>query len=228
MSFSRWTSIAAAGAALATTLATAPAEAAPVSTDGKGIIGLALLGGEAVTAVEAAAGVSEGWAYAVGGGIGLVAGGVGGYFVEQEASPRTNMYLLTTGIVLVIPTTVAILSATAYNAPKDYTQDGGPADEPIAEPPQGSAQPPGASAPAAPAARTYVRPRTQASLYRKPAQPIAPLKLTPPSVLALNSGNLWLSVPSLEVRNVFSRKDLAEFGVEQRTEYRIPVFSATF
>ncbi len=226
MSFSRWTAAAVTGAALATTLSTPSANAAPVSSDGKGIIGLALLGGEAVTAVEAAAGVHEGWAYAVGGGIGIVAGGVGGYFIEQEMSPRVNMYLFTTGIILVIPTTVAILSATAYNAPADYTQDGGPSDEPVAEPPRPEAGAPGASAPAA--AKTYVRPRRKASLYTQPATPIAPVKLTPPSVLALSSGNLWLSVPSLEVRNVFSRKDLSDFGVQQRTEYRIPVFAATF
>src|ERR1043165_403742 len=60
---------------------------APPPTDpsptGKGVVGGALLGAEAVMLVEAAADVKQGWAYGLGGGLGAVAGGVGGFFAED-------------------------------------------------------------------------------------------------------------------------------------------------
>jgi colicin import membrane protein len=46
------------------------------------------------------------------------------------------MLMLAGGMALAIPTTVAVLSATAYEPPASYTQDRAPTDEPIAEPPQ--------------------------------------------------------------------------------------------
>src|ERR1051326_3827956 len=53
------------------------------SPAGKGIIGGALLGAESVMLVEAAAEVKPAWAYAVGGGLGAIGGGIGGYFTQQ-------------------------------------------------------------------------------------------------------------------------------------------------
>ena len=120
------------------TLAPFSAHAEDVSTTGKGIVGGGLLGAEVVLATEAAFKVQPGWAYLVGGVGGAAAGSVGGYFIEQDASPKTTMLMLAGGMALVIPTTVAVLSATAYEPPASYTQDRPPADEPVAEPPQRS------------------------------------------------------------------------------------------
>src|SRR5690606_2415625 len=105
------------------------------SSTGKGIAGGALLGAEAVILTEAAIGVKPHWAYLVGGGAGAVAGGVGGYFLEENLSAKTNMFLLSAGMVLAIPTTIAMLVATQYEPPANYVQDQGPTDEPIANPP---------------------------------------------------------------------------------------------
>src|SRR5512136_55746 len=75
-------------------------------------------------------------------GKGITGGGVGGYFAEKDGSPKLSLYLLAGGMALAIPTTVAILSATAYQVPADYTQDRAPAEEPVAEPPQPAATEP--------------------------------------------------------------------------------------
>ena len=64
------------------------AQADEVSPTGKGIAGGALLGAEAVMLVEAAFKVKKKWAYAVGGGVGAIGGGVGGYFVEQNGDAK--------------------------------------------------------------------------------------------------------------------------------------------
>src|SRR5688572_8579953 len=72
---------------------------------GKGIVGGALLGGEAVMFVQALVGVKPWWAYAIGGGAGAIAGGVGGFFLADADTGAAPMALLTAGLVLAIPTT---------------------------------------------------------------------------------------------------------------------------
>src|SRR5688572_11252097 len=133
-----------AAALLASVLTGRPAHATddvhePAAT-GKGITGGALLGAEVVLLTEAAFKVKPTWAYLVGGLAGGVAGGIGGYFVEREDSNKTSMYLLAGGMALIIPTTVAVLSAKAYEPPADYTEDKGLSDQdqPVAEPAQPS------------------------------------------------------------------------------------------
>lgn len=106
----------------------AHAQAEP-GVGGKGIVGGALLGGEAVTLTEAALGINPAWAYYLGGGAGLIGGGVAGYFLEDSLSPKSAMYLLSAGMLLAIPTTVAVLNATSYDAPLEYTQDMPPLDD---------------------------------------------------------------------------------------------------
>jgi len=85
----------------------------------KGTVGLALLGAEAVIAVEAAFGVQKGWLYAVGGGVGAVGGGVGGYFIDRAGNAPVSTSLLVGGLVFAVPTTIAMLNATAYKPPKN-------------------------------------------------------------------------------------------------------------
>lgn len=96
---------------------------------GKGIVGGALLGGEAVMITEAALKVRPGWAYYIGGGAGLIGGGIGGYFLEDHLSSKEAMYMLSAGMLLAIPTTVAALNAASYDTPLEYTQDVAPVDE---------------------------------------------------------------------------------------------------
>jgi len=226
------------------TLAPLAAHAEDVSTTGKGIVGGALLGAEVVLVTEAAFKVQPAWAYLVGGVGGAAAGGVGGYFIEQEASSKATMLMLAGGMALVIPTTVAVLSATAYEPPANYTQDRAPADEPVAEPPQPSgtpatppATPPPSGtevtapppAPVAPAPATPT-PTSSRPTHKSKAHRTLPLDyhLSPPALIGVSSDALTLGVPAVEVRNVYSRNELAHYGVNQATELRVPVLNVLF
>ena len=80
-------------AAFAFALTSAPSEArAQTSTAvgvnpmGKGTAGGILLGGEVVCITLGAVGVEKGWPYLAFGGLGMVGGGVGGYFVDKATS----------------------------------------------------------------------------------------------------------------------------------------------
>lgn len=191
------------------------------SPTGKGITGGVLLGAEAVMLVEAAMKVKKPWAYAIGGIAGGIAGGVGGYFAEDSGDAKLSIYLLAGGMALAIPTTVAVLSAAAYEPPADVTEDRRPTDEPVAEPPQPGAPPPPAGAGGA----KRSEPRRVA---KRPAEPAALYPAAPPALVGLSPRALTLGVPAVEVRNAYSRAELMQFGVKQATEVRVPVMSFVF
>lgn len=228
----------------ALTLTSLSAHAEEVSTTGKGVVGGTLLGAEVVLATEAAFKVQPTWAYVVGGLAGGAAGGVGGYFIERDASAETTMLILAGGMALAIPTTVAVLSATAYEPPASYTQDRAPADEPVAEPPQPSGAPslaPATSAPVGnevtpppvttppPAPTGSAAPQQHRARHRL-ARRTLPLDyhLSPPALIGLSADALTLGVPAVELRGVYTRKEVAMFGVNQGTEVRVPVLSFLF
>jgi len=211
-----------------------------VSTTGKGTVGGALLGAEVVLLTEAAFKTQPTWAYLVGGGVGAVGGGIGGYFIEKSAAPRTTMFMLAGGMALAIPTTVAVLSATAYEPPANYTQDKAPVDEPIAEPPQSSGAPSPAPASPAPAGNEATPPPaptptpSTSSVHRHHPRALArrlpPLDyhLSPPALIGISTQALTLGIPAIELRDVYSRTELAMFGVAQGTEVRVPVLNFLF
>lgn len=223
-------SIAAVLAVGVATLANAPTARADVnvrtaSGTAKGIAGGALLGAEAVLLTEAALDVQPVWAYIVGGGVGAAAGGVGGYFLEQEVSAKTSMLLLASGMLLVIPTAVAVASARAYEPPADFVEDRGPVDVPVAEPPSPDPLP----APHAPdtAGQTSQKsPRKQHRPRRGRVDLMA--RLAPPALMKLDEGYLSLSVPAVQVRDVYTRQELLQYGFRQETEVQVPLLSYTF
>lgn len=186
------------------------------SPKAKGIVGGALLGAEAVMLTEAAIGVKPRWAYLVGGGAGAIAGGVGGYFMEENFSAKTNMFLLSAGMVLAIPTAVAVLSATQYEPPANYVQDQPPSDEPIADPPQSASL----------EQNKPVR-RKVAVRHTAPVEPSLYYQL-PPALMGLNEGSFNLSIPALALQQMYTPREMAEFGVKQETELRMPVFNWVF
>jgi hypothetical protein len=190
------------------------------SSTGKGITGGALLGAEAVMLTEAAIGVKPRWAYLVGGGAGAIAGGVGGYFLEQNLSAKTNMFLLSGGMVLAIPTTIAMLVATQYEPPANYVQDQAPEDEPVANPPTLEGAAVDTKQRVVQRARTPRLRRTApaAQLYYRP----------PPALVGLQQGELNLSVPAVTVLDMYTPEQIAKFGVKQRAELRMPVFNLVF
>src|SRR5262249_59890793 len=103
---------------------------------GKGIVGGALLGAEVVDMTMGVIGVEKGWPYFVFGGLGAVGGGIGGYFVEQNAPTEASLYMLAGGMALVIPTLVLSLNATKYRPPESEQQIEPVSNQPAAEPPQ--------------------------------------------------------------------------------------------
>lgn len=197
------------------------------SPTGKGITGGALLGGEIVMMTEAALGVRPAWAYIVGGVAGAAGGGVGGFFIEDSAAPRISFIMLTAGMALAIPTSIAIMAATAYEPPEDVIRDTGPADEPVADPASVSSR-------RSPRDRS---PRDEASALKhnrlakrskRSAQRAARALALPPALVDLEPGRLTLNLPALEVSDVFTPLEQQMWGVSQRTQLKLPVFSYVF
>lgn len=215
--FARW-GIAAGTAAMLMTQA-APSFADEIPATGKGIVGGALLGGEVVMLVEAAFGVKSGWVYILSGVLGAGAGGVGGWQIEKNADSKISVYMLAGGMALVIPTTVAVLQATSYSPPEDYTEDKPSAPLPASEPPKGS--PPPTTSPAGPGSGSPGP--TSLRFHWKEAK----LKI-PVGLIDLDEGAFKVAVPAVELRPVYRPDELQKYGLEQKHELRVPVFSATF
>jgi len=206
------------------------ASAQEVSPTGKGITGGALLGAEAVTLTEAAVGVKPAWPYIVGGVVGAAGGGVGGYFAEHSGNAKLSLYLLAGGMALVIPTTVAVLSATSYSPPANYTEDQAPAAQPAAQPAQPSSAPATSPAPASAPTSHVVRTQHQrVAILPRHERPLALYQpVLPPALIGLAPRGLTLSVPAIEVRDTFSQADRLRYGMKEETELHVPVFNYVF
>jgi hypothetical protein len=228
------------------------ARADEVSPSGKGIVGGALLGGEVVTIVEAIAGVRSTAAYLVGGGLGAVGGGVGGYFIEQGSSDgRVPVYMLAGGLALIIPAVVLTLNATRYMPDEQATEDKAPTNTgPEANPgasggtsvqlgPNSS----GAGATTGGSVNTTTSPTPPAPTTPPPTTPApapgtttTPPATNPPpqapqpplSLLHAGPGGVALGVPVPTVRPMWTPQEQARLAVQQGTEVRVPVLHVTF
>jgi hypothetical protein len=234
----RLSSLTAAAAFVGTALASTPASAEAVSATGKGVTGGVLLGAEFAMIPQALLGVDKWWAYALGGGLGAAAGGVGGYFVEtQVTTAEPSLYMLAGGMALVIPTVVLTMNATAYKpeveegetASDDSTSDvsaepqGG--DAPTEAPPVEAvpAQPtmPGAAPSAPPPAGP------QARRSKKPARSrfmpgLIGVDLSGPRV------TLVPGVPTVDVQPLYSAREFAQFGGAPGHQVTFPAFAGRF
>jgi hypothetical protein len=229
--FGRSTVALAAGAALLATLTAAPRAQAEgqVSPKGKGIVGGALLGAEVVDLGLAIGGVEKGWPYIVFGAVGAAGGGVGGYFVEKavgtDGPAEAPVFMLAGGLALVIPTLVASLNATAFR-PADVERDGAPV-QPAPEAPAprtGVGATVSQAAPVAPVAPAAVAPAPPRFAIAAPPPP----PRIPMSLLDLHEGHVALGLPAVQVRPLYSQKEIATYGVDQKSEVRVPVFQAVF
>jgi len=205
-------------AALMVLTQVAPAHAEEINPSPKGIIGGGLLGAEVVMLGEAAFGMKSGWGYVIGGIVGAGGGALAGKYIQDGADAQVSVYMLAGGMALVIPTTVAVLSATAYAPPEDYTEDKPASGAPVPEPPRPApgAPPGGASVPVqrSPLALHY---------HWEPAK----LKL-PVGLLDLDEGAFKVAMPAVEIRPLYRLDEMQKYGLEQKHELRVPVFSATF
>lgn len=243
--------------AAGTTLLGAPtaAHAETVKPDGKGIVGGAFLGAEVVVFVEAIAGVRSGTAYLLGAGGGAVAGGVGGYFVEQAVSDgRAPGYMLAGGLALIIPALVVALDQTRYLPTEGAREDRPVNNLPPSDPgkPGGSAVIGAETAPstptAAPASGATPTPATPATPPATPTTPPAgggtggtPSQLRsqsngPQSLINLGvdtadlrAATFKVGVPVPEVHPVFTATQKKEFAVSSAaSELRFPVVRVSF
>ena len=193
------------------------ARADDVSPTGKGITGGALLGAEVVTITESLAGVHAGWAYLTFGGLGAVGGGVGGYFVEHStANGQGPVYMLAGGLALGIPALVLSLNATRYRPSENATEDHPPADAPAADP--GTSN----GSLVTPAAPTRTSPQPQNT-----ATPV-PVSLLDVRATGQQTDGFRVGIPLPEVRPMYSMKEVAEYGLPQKTEVRMRVLAVTF
>jgi hypothetical protein len=198
----------------------------PVDSRPKGIIGGGLLGAEVVMITMGAIGVEKGWPYIVFGIVGAAGGAIGGFFVEEASgvdAAEAPTYMLAGGMALVIPTMIVTLNATAYKPPAD--DKGEPVDnKPAVEP-----APPGGSVTVT-TSKSAPPPRAMggsASMSKTPP-PAARLPHVPLSLVDLHEGQLALGFPAPEVRAMYTRREMIEYGVEQQTVVRVPIFKASF
>ena len=207
---------ASAAAVLLLTPARASAQTTPaagaVSPDGKGVVGGALLGAEVVDLTMGIIGVNRGWPYLVFGAVGAVGGGIGGFFIEQEtrATPEVSLYMLAGGMAFVIPTVVVSLNATMYKPPEST----------ITNDPANNQPTPGPAAP---------MPATQPLQTRRAApRPVVKREHFAFSLVDVYKGSVALSVPAVDVRPLYTQRELWKYGVSQGTEVRFPVLYAAF
>ncbi len=203
-----WAAALALGAAALVSDAREARAEGPVVGTAKGVVGGALLGGEAVALGIGIFGVSKGWPYLVFPAVGAVGGGIGGYFVEQAAPAEAPLYMLAGGMALVIPTLIVTLNATIYRAPDTYP------NEPVTNTPAPESPQPVSG-----------KLRTPRPLHASRAP--RPLHI-PLSLFDVHDGRFALGVPAVEIRPVYTQEELAKFGVAQAREVKIPVFAATF
>ena len=200
------------------------AHAEEVSSTGKGIVGGALLGAEIVTMTEAIIDVRAPWLYAVGGGVGAVGGGIGGYFVEQASSDgRAPLYMLGGGLALLIPAVVLTLNATRFRP-----TEGAREDKPTGPPPDpGNAS--GSAVIGADASKAT--PPSDRTPPPAPAPQTAPPGggATPPtSLFQVAPRGFQMGVPAVEVRPVFTEKERKQWGMAQVSELRVPMLHVAF
>lgn len=176
---------------------TARAEA--TAATGKGITGGALVGAEAVLVTEVLLGVQSQWilgASAIGGAVG---GGVGGYFLEQNASPRFSFYVLLGGMAMVIPTTIIYMDAMERRRDvRVYDPEAEPFDGPDADPPG-----------------------VDAEFSSIPAPEFR-------SLVGVSANAFALSVPHVEISPVYTQAEVQELGVEQGTQVMFPLLQGLF
>lgn len=170
----------------------------------KATIGGALLGAELVIAIEAAIDVDPWWWYAVGGGLGAVGGGVGGYFVDRADNPEVSMSLLVGGLVFAVPATLAMVNARTFKPEQNPVIDSGSTQS-------GSAQ----------------RGSTAAQLAEDRYY-LAAHRPVPSLVDVGESGTLSLRVPAVSVAPVFSQNARQMYSLPTATAVRVPVFHLSF
>jgi hypothetical protein len=195
-----------------------------VTPDGKGIVGLGLIGAELGFVIPAlvqnAMGTDEWWPYLVFPALGAVGGAVGGYFLEQETqgSPEVAVVLLAIGLAAVVPTVVGTLSLTAYDPGRDTQmrdrgEDAAYDDETTTEAirDEGAEEAPGATSAVQPSA-------------------LSRMLAGGPGLLRFDgtAGQLLVGVPMVHSRPTFTAAEREALRLAPSADVHVPLVSATF
>ncbi len=208
-----------------------------VTPTAKGIVGCALLGAEAVTLVQAAAGVRPRWAYIVFPLVGAAAGGVGGYFLEDAAAGGTDTTLtalsvgsLVLGLGLVVPSVIAYVNATNYRPENDQPAEDAAPEAGAIDESAGTPAEAGAPAPASSGGTGGGTPssNTQSSLILRRTRSVASPVLRSTGLVDFAQGSMSLAVPAISVENSISLQEMRQYGIGGQTELRMPILSGSF
>jgi hypothetical protein len=58
--------------------------------------------------------------------------------------------------------------------------------------------------------------------------PLMDYHLSPPALIGISAQALTLGIPAVELRDVYTRTELAMYGLSQSTEVRVPVLNFLF
>ncbi len=204
----------------------------PVRPDGKGIIGLGLIGGEIGLIIPAiiqnAAHTNEWWPYLVFPLIGIGAGIGGGYALEQATpnQPEIDVGIMIAGMVLIIPAIVGTLALASFQPPAesasgDEDLDTGPTttDGDSVEAVQDESS----------SSTTDTAPPPASSTSSSTTGPTSSL-IGGPGLIRLDadSHQIGVGVPILGAIGRFSSEELAALHLVQQYDMNIPIVSATF
>jgi hypothetical protein len=81
-----------------------------------------------------------------------------------------------------------------------------------------------------PAPAPAAKPTGKIEKHRAPVAQAAQIatEALPPAIVGVGRGMLTLSVPAVEVRQVYTRTEVAVLGVKQQTEVDVPVLNVVF
>jgi hypothetical protein len=220
----------------ALTAHTPEARADEVSPTGKGIVGGALLGGDVVMIVGGIIGVKTPWYYVIGGGLGAIGGGIGGYFVEQAVADSAGgdghipVYMLGGGLALIIPALVLTLNATRYQPPADAKEDKAPTNIPNADPGAANGSSVVGGSTGTGGSTTTPTPAPAPTPDATPKGPSSSLTPPPPpqSLVDVHQGAWRMGLPVPMIGAMYSLQTQKEQGVAAGLEVRMPVVRVTF
>ncbi len=203
----------------------------PVRPDGKGMIGLGLLGGEIGLIVPAiiqnAARTNEWWPYLVFPLIGIGAGIGGGYALElaTPTQPEVDVGILIGAMVLIVPAIVGTLALATYTPPSesaaadedmsyDDTSDEGDSVEAVQDE-DSSSSPAPSSSPSSSAPTSSSGPTSM---------------LGGPGLVRLDADThqLLVAVPVMGAVGRYASEELASLHLVQQYDMNIPLVSGTF
>ncbi len=216
---------------------TTPTDPGRMTALPQGMIGCGLLGAEAVILIEGAAGVRNRWILLGTGALGLVAGGVGGYFMDaaidaSTVSQRSNLPMVSTatlavGLGLIIPTAIMYVSATMYHPEDTHTEtdEGAAANVPLDESVNegGSTSSTTTSSGTGASTTTTTTPAAGGGGGGRRSR-----RVGPEALFNVTPGRFHFGIPSLTVGSNYTMAEIHQYGLTPTSEWRVPVLSASF